>query len=465
MRNRTIRKLLIFIIVVFAISIDFPILSELKQKIFQRDLSPVLGLDLRGGMQILLQSPEGYQIDQQTLQVASSILEKRSNALGVSEVVFQVAGDQYIVGEFPGLEHIEDVIGVIKQTGLLEFVDVGQDFLEPETIINTDYRSINSSVNTAASDATNSIDNETPPIDESSSKIYHTVITGADLDSVVVTAPQNPSEGYAVAFKLKSEAAAKFADHTRNNIGQLLAIVLDHEIISTPVIRQAIEGGEGTISGSGENAFTFDQANNLRITLFYGTLPVSLEIAESRVVGPTLGQDSLNKSLVAGAIGFLIVSLFMLIYYRVPGIVAIISILIFGLVTYAIYLILPVTLTLPGIAGFLLSVGSALDANILQFERLKEELRKGRNLAQATDLGWNRAWPSIRDSNLATIITSAILFWFGSTFGASIVKGFALTLALGVAVSLFTALFVTRTLLNATIGWFNKADKARWFGI
>jgi len=248
------------IIVVCAILIDFPILGELKQKLFQRDLNPVLGLDLRGGMQILLQSPEGYQIDQQTLQVASSILEKRSNALGVSEVVFQVAGDRYIVGEFPGLENIEDVIGVIKQTGLLEFVDVGQDFLEPGTIIQTDNTS-NISSNTAnTEEAENSADNEISPIDESTLKIYHTVITGADLDSVIVTAPQNPSDGYAVAFKLKSDGAEKFAEHTRNNIGQLLAIVLDHEVISTPVIRQAIEGGEGTISGSGENAFTFDQA-------------------------------------------------------------------------------------------------------------------------------------------------------------------------------------------------------------
>jgi preprotein translocase subunit SecD len=169
--------------------------------------------------------------------------------------------------------------------------------------------------------------------------------------------------------------------------------------------------------------------------------------------------------LLAGVIGFSIVTLFMLIYYRVPGVVAIVSIIIFGLTTYAIYLLIPVTLTLPGIAGFLLSVGSALDANILQFERLKEELRKGRTLSQAVDLGWSRAWPSIRDSNLATIITSAILFWFGSTFGATIVKGFALTLALGVGVSLFTALFVTRTLLNSIIGWFKDADKARWFGI
>ena len=378
--------------------------------------------------------------------------ENRANALGVSEVVFQVAGDNYIVGEFPGLENIDEVISVIKQTGMLEFVDVGDEYLEPGTVIQTDYTGTKSgSTDSASAEAaatvapeatatvaateavaagtdTTAADTAAAP---ASDKIYHTVITGADLEDVFVTAPQTPTDGYAVSFKLKSDATQTFADYTTNNVGKMLAIVLDHKIVSTPVIHQAITSGEGAISGSGANAYTYDEANNLRITLFYGTLPVSLEIAESRVVGPTLGQDSLNKSLLAAAIGFLIISLFMLIYYRLPGFVAIISITIFGLITYAIYLVIPVTLTLPGIAGFLLSVGSALDANILQFERLKEELRRGRNLQQAVDLGWSRAWPSIRDSNLATLITSAILFWFGSTFGASIVKGFALTLAIG----------------------------------
>lgn len=463
MKNRTLRNLLIIIIVILVLLIDLPVLEDVKENIFKRKIDPVLGLDLRGGMQVVLQAPEGYEIDQDTLQVAASILENRANALGVSEVIFQVAGDDYIVGEFPGLENIEDVIDVIKATGMLEFVDVGQNFLEPGTIIETDY---NGSSAEAATETETDADTD---IDETASDesatVYHTVITGADLDTVVVTAPQVATDGYGVAFKLKSDATDIFGEHTKNNIGSGLAIVLDKEVISTPVIRQAITSGEGSITGSGENAFSYDDANNLRITLFYGTLPVSLEIAESRVVGPTLGQTSLNKSLIAGAIGFLIVSLFMLIYYRVPGVVAIISIIVFGLITYAIYLLIPVTLTLPGIAGFLLSVGSALDANILQFERLKEELRKGRNLTQAVELGITRAWPSIRDSNLATIITSAILFWFGSTFGASIVKGFALTLALGVLVSLFTALFVTRTLLNAIVPMFKDADKVRWFGI
>ena len=468
MRNRFFRILLIIFILIVVIFIDFPILTEIKQSIFGRSVSPNLGLDLRGGMQVVLQAPEGYQIDQQTLQVASTILENRSNALGVSEVVFQVAGDDYIVGEFPGLENINDVINVIKQTGLLEFVDVGNDFLPPGTIIQTDLGKESNSTSETVVPTPAPLDLGQPELsaqDSIGGTIYHTVITGADLDTVIVAPPQNPGEGYSVYFTLKTDAAEIFAEHTRTNISKLLAIVLDKEVLYTPVIRQAIETGEGAISGQGENAYSFDDANNLRITLFYGTLPVSLEIAESRIVGPTLGQESLQKSLVAGAIGFAIVSLFMLIYYRAPGFIAILSILIFGLITFSLYLVIPVTLTLPGIAGFLLSVGSALDANILQFERLKEELRKGRTLVQAVDLGWRRAWPSIRDSNLATIITSAILFWFGSTFGATIVKGFALTLALGVAVSVFTALFITRTFLNILVTPLEKADKKKWFGI
>jgi len=474
MKNKSFRTILIIIVVILAILIDLPVLESAKQKLFKRDLTPQLGLDLRGGMQVVLQASEGSAVDAEKMDVALSILENRANALGVSEVVFQMAGDNYIVGEFPGLENIDEVISVIKQTGMLEFVDVGQDYLEPGTVIQTDYNDTavadtGEAAETTAEEA-DAAAAETPIAEgtettDTAAKVYHTVITGADLDDVIVTAPNSPTDGYAVSFTLKSEATKVFGEHTKNNVGNLLAIVLDHKVVSTPVIRQAIETGEGAISGSGENAFTFDEADSLRVTLFYGSLPVSLEIAESRVVGPTLGQASLNKSLIAGAIGFLIVSLFMLIYYRVPGVAAIIAILVFGLITYAIYLVLPVTLTLPGIAGFLLSMGSALDANILQFERLKEELRKGRSLAQAVDLSWSRAWPSIRDSNLATIITSAILFGFGSTFGATIVKGFALTLALGVGISLFTAAFVTRSLLSATIGWFKNADKTRWFGI
>jgi preprotein translocase subunit SecD len=468
MKQNIIKVLIILLVLVAVFIIDFPILSEFKEDIFGREISPELGLDLEGGMRVILKSPEGFEINSETLQVASTILENRSNALGVSEVNFQVAGNDYIVGEFPGLEDITEVIDVIKQTGLLEFVDLGSNYLPPQTFIKTDHHSKDNGPESDVMPVPKPLDIGQPEISNqiiNASEIYHTVMTGADLESVIVVPPQNPVEGYQIYFKLKADATDVFAEYTRNNIGSILAIVLDKEIISTPYIQQPIEGGEGAISGQGENAFSYEEANNLRITLFYGSLPVSLEIAESRIVGPTLGLESLDKSLRAGIIGLIIVTLFMLLYYRIPGIAAIISILVFGLITYAIYLLIPVTLTLPGIAGFLLSVGSALDSNILQFERLKEELRKGRSLAQAVDLGWRRAWPSIRDSNLATIITSSILFWFGSTFGATIVKGFALTLAIGVAVSLFTALFVSKTILSVFVRRFSNVDKERWFGV
>ncbi len=225
-------------------------------------------------------------------------------------------------------------------------------------------------------------------------------------------------------------------------------------------IQTPITEGKGEISGN----YTIDSANQLAITLRYGRLSVPVEVVESRLISPTLGEDSLAKSLRAGLIGFIIVALFMLIYYRLPGLVAVLAITIYGLISFALFKMIPVTLTLPGIAGFLLSTGSALDANILIFERLKEELRNGRNLKQAVLLAWKRAWPSIRDSNIATIITSLILFWFGSTFGATIVKGFSLTLFLGVFVSLFTAIIVSRNFLNIVIDFIKPADHEKWFG-
>jgi preprotein translocase subunit SecD len=194
-------------------------------------------------------------------------------------------------------------------------------------------------------------------------------------------------------------------------------------------------------------------------------LPVPLKVVEIRTVGPSLGQDSLRKSLEAGLIGFTIVILFMALYYRLPGLVADVSILTYALLTFAIFRFIPVTMTLPGIAGFLLSTGSALDANILIFERMKEELRAGKTLKQAIDLGWRRAWPSIRDSNIATLITSGILFWFGSTYGATIVKGFSITLALGVLVSLFVAIVFTRVFLDIALTFFKSKDYVKWFGI
>jgi preprotein translocase subunit SecD len=260
---------------------------------------------------------------------------------------------------------------------------------------------------------------------------------------------------------LSGEGAKVFGDHTAANVNRFLTIVLDKRVISSPRIESAITGGQGTITGN----FTFESANTLAVQLRYGSLPVPLKVVETRIIGPTLGEDSLQKSLVAGLIGMSIVALFMIIYYRLPGIVAVLSILFYAAVSFAVFKFAHFTMTLPGIAGFLLSTGAALDANILVFERLKEELRLGKTLVQAVDQGWSRAWSSIRDSNLATIITSLILYWFGSSFGATIVKGFSLTLMLGVGISLFTAIFVTRSLLALSLRYFKPRNLGLWFGI
>jgi preprotein translocase subunit SecD len=260
---------------------------------------------------------------------------------------------------------------------------------------------------------------------------------------------------------LTPEGADIFAAHTAANVNKYLTIVLDKSVISSPVINSAIPDGQGIIQGS----FTSESANSLAVQLRYGSLPVPLKVVETRIIGPTLGEDSLQKSLRAGLVGMIVVMLFMAIYYRLPGLLADLSILFYAAIAFAIFKYFHFTLTLPGIAGFLLSTGAALDANILIFERLKEELRGGKRLVQAIDQSWLRARSSILDSNIATFITSGILFWFGSTFGATIVKGFSLTLALGVAISLFTAIFVTRTLLALVLRDFKSDNMEFWFGI
>jgi preprotein translocase subunit SecD len=443
MSQRYINLILILILLVAVIWVALPSNPGIKLGSFERSLETVLGLDLQGGMQVLLEVPESVSVDAQAMRDARQILENRSNGLGVSEVTLQVAGERRIVGEFPGITDTEQVVAVLKQTGLLEFVDFGETPPMEGTIVRTDYFESG----TAAP--------EGAVVDET---IYHTVMTGAQLSSVGVTTDQLGA--YIIAFDLKPDGRDIFAAHTSANVGKVLGIVLDKTVISTPVINSAITEGSGIIQGN----FTVDTANALAIQLRYGSLPVPLDLVESRVIGPTLGQDSLNKSLQAGLIGFALVILFMIIYYRLPGALAIAAILNYALIVLALFKFIPVTLTLPGIAGFLLSTGGALDANILMFERLKEELRSGRTLRQATDLAWKRAWPSIRDSNIATLITSLILFWFGSAYGATIVKGFALTLALGMAVSLFSAIFVTRTLLAVTVDIVKPENHYKWFG-
>lgn len=455
-RNLTARLVVILVIAALAIwvnaSSQFTIRNPIDQSVlFQRDVSPRLGLDLRGGLQVLMEAdlPEDAPITAEAMEVARTIVENRTNALGVAENSIQVAGDRRIVGEFPGLQDTDAVLATIQQTGLLEFIDTGDVSLPEGTTVLTDY----SPTGELAPAPTPGPDGTTPTV-------YHTIMTGAELKSVTVV-PAELSGTYQIAFTLTDKGAQIFGAHTSANVKKYLTIVLDKKVISSPRIDSPITQGEGVITGN----FTAESANAFAVQLRYGSLPIPLKIVETRIIGPTLGEDSLRKSLIAGAIGMTIVILFMGLYYRLPGIVADVSILFYAAVAFALFKWIPVTLTLPGIAGFLLSTGSALDANILIFERIKEELRSGRTLDQAIDLGWQRARSSIFDSNIATVITSLILFWFGSSFGATIVKGFSLTLMLGVAISLFTAIFVTRTLLAGALKLFRPKNLQLWFGI
>jgi len=365
----------------------------------------------------------------------------------VSENVLQIAGERRIVGEFPGLENTDQVLATIQQTGLLEFVDTGDISLPAGTTVQTDFATGSESETAAPTDG------ENPPT------IYHTIMTGKDLRQVQVT--QDQLGQYVIQFDLTPDGADIFATHTAANVNKYLTIVLDKTVISSPVINSAIPDGSGIIQGS----FTSESANALAVQLRYGSLPIPLKVVETRIIGPTLGEDSLNRSLIAGLVGLAIVILFMGIYYRLPGITADISILLYAVILLAVFKLIGVTLTLPGIAGIMLSTGSALDANILVFERLKEELRSGKSLRQAFDQAWTRAWPSIRDSNIAALITAGILYWFGSTFGATIVKGFSLTLAIGIGISLFSSLYITRTVLALALQWFKPQNLERWVGI
>jgi preprotein translocase subunit SecD len=471
---------IILLLVAFSLWIDLSknllIINPFNQQtLINRNVDVKLGLDLRGGLQTLLEAdvPADRVVTGEELTNARNILENRANGLGVSEVVMQTAGDRRIVAEFPGIQNPEEVVASLKQTALLEFVDMGDSPVAPGTTIQTDFAQssnsgVPSSTATAAPTSTPAATATaepaaTPaagatPTTEAPATVYHTVITGASLDTAAV---QSQSGQYVVAFTLKPDAKQIFSDYTTQNRGKYLAIVLDKQVVSTPVINEPITDGSGQIQGG----FTLDTANTLAIQLRSGSLPIPIKVVESRTVGPTLGEESVRKSLLAGIIGLSVVILFMALNYRLPGVIADLALVCYALISLMLFKLIPVVLTLPGIAGFILSIGMAVDANVLIFERLKEELRAGRNLRQAIDLGWSRAWPSIRDSNISTLITCLILFIFGNTFGASMVKGFSVTLALGVLVSLFTAINVTRTFLHTLLDNLKMAEHPRWFGL
>ena len=404
----------------------------------------------------------GQSLDGDTLEGTRQTLERRVNGLGVSEPLIQTRGADQIIVELPGVDDPQEAITILQQTALLEIIDPLGQYLPPGTVVDTTLGPADEAPGTAAlapvatPGATPIAATPAPSARTPTGPVYETVISGADLKDAYVTTG-NTGMNQVVGFELQGDASSRFFQYTSSHLGQPMSIVIDKQVVSSPTINGAIST-QGIIEGVPPT-----EVNDLVIQLKAGALAVPLDVIQSRTVGPTLGQDSINKSIVAGAIGLGIVGLFMILFYRVPGVVSVIALLIYTAIVFAIFKLVPVTLTLAGIAGFILSIGMAVDANVLIFSRIKEELHQGRPFAQAVESGFAHAWPSIRDSNITTMITTFILYLFGNYTGTSIITGFALTLFIGVVVSMFTAITVTRTLLRVLVA-IGLTDARWWFG-
>ncbi len=420
---------------------------------FKSDHPIQQGLDLQGGVQVLLEArpPEGQSIDSGTMAGTRDTIERRVGGLGVSEPLVQTRGNNQIIVELPGVTNPEQAVEVVRQTALLEIIDTNGQVLPAGTKVRTTLNPNDTGEpgTPAAVDGSPVASPEASPVagitDTTAAEgpVFQTIISGADLkDAYRATGPLGQ---IVVGFELKGDAAGRFYDFTSQNIGRPMSIVIDKTVISSPVINGAISD-QGQIEGIAPA-----EVDNLVVQLKAGALAVPLEVVQSRVVGPSLGQDSIDKSLTAAIIGLGTVALFMILYYRLPGFLSVLALGIYTLLVLSLFKLIPVTLTLAGIAGFVLSIGMAVDANVLIFSRLKEELRLGRTAPQAVELGFAHAWPSIRDSNITSMITAAILYWFGQYTGATMITGFALTLFIGVAVSMFTAYTVTRTFLRLVL--------------
>ncbi len=434
MRRGTL-SLLLFIILLAAcaVYIDLPNTPGIHFLGINNPLNVKLGLDLQGGVRVLLKPDPTQNYDQKTLQddmpaVRDNIENRVNGGLGVSEPNIRIVtsnGVPSVSVELPGFTGNQtEAVNSLLKTGLLEFWNTGPSPQGAVALGST--------------------------FDPSQYAQYNpggkAPFTGANLDPGQVYVGQDQAGRPQINFEMKGGAIGDFGTFTGKNVGNDLTITLDKVVIESAVIQNAITG-PGVITGN----FTTESAQRVVTVLKYGALPISLVIASEETIGPTLGQDSIQKSAIAAFIGLGIVMLFMLLYYRLPGLLADIALLLYASLTLAIFKLLGVVLSLAGIAGFILSIGMAVDANVLIFERVKEELRAGRLLASAIDIGWKRAWPSIRDSNVSTLITCAVLYFFGSNFGASIIVGFATTLFVGVLISMFTAVVVTRTFLNLLV--------------
>ena len=432
MRSRELYALLLILIVTgFAGWVNF----APSENVLGRDVSIRQGLDLQGGIQVLLRSNDGTATREE-MEVARGVIERRVNALGVGETVVQLAGNDRLIVELPGVDNPEQAVETLRGTGRLEFIDSQGQFLQTGQIIRT-------------SNSPEPVLPETEAITDTSllGPIFQSITDGADLDTSQVQPAfsQGGTVGArpAVSFAFRGQSATDLANFTAANVGQPMCIVLDNRVVSCPVINAQLPDGTGIIETNSE-----EDRNSILNQLKYGALPVPLVVESSRTVSASLGAESVDASLRAGVVGLVMVALFMILYYRLPGLISVIALLIYTLLTFAFYRLVPVTLTLPGIAGFILSIGLAVDENVLIFARIKEEFRRRRNIRASLDPAFEDSWSAIRDSAIATLITSVALFQFGSSFGLSVIQGFALTLGVGTLISVFTAVVVTRSLLR-----------------
>jgi preprotein translocase subunit SecD len=428
----------ILVTLLLAIFIDLPRqtlgLTWLPSDIAGHKVRTVLGLDLQGGIRVTLAvTPQsGQAVTDEQVETARNIIERRVGGLGVSEpqVRTEVSGNERrIVVEVPGLSagDEEQVRSLVGSTGQLQFIDPkGQPL---------------------------TVDQDIRPLIANGS--VGVLFDGAQIDPGSVNpASQNGSIG--VDFTLRSPASDIWCQFTTNNVNNPGPISLDGRVITTPTINGAICGGQTIITVGPAGQANEVERTNLFNTLRFGALPVSLSEQGVETVAPTLGADFLAQALIAGAIGLALVLLFMIAYYRLPGVLAAGALIFYTLVSYAVFRLIGVTLTLAGVAAFILSIGMAVDANILIFERMKEEIRLGKTLGPAIEAGFNRAWSSILDSNVSSLLVASWLFWQGTT----VVRGFALVLIIGVLISMFSAVTVTRTLLRMVVrtGWGRRLD-------
>ena len=388
-----------------------------------------LGLDLRPGSHLVYRADTSTVATEEvsnSLNTLRDVIERRVNLFGVAEPLVQVeqggvfgGGEHRLIVELPGVTDVSEAVKMIGETPILEFRLI-REGMEAQT------RNPDGTPNEAAF--------EPPAVTGKNLKRASVEFSGGGANAIVVGQPM-------VRVDFDSEGGQLFEDLTRKNVGRVMGIFLDGELQSTPVINEAIPGGTAIISGS----FTPDEAKTLARNLNFGALPVPIELVSTQSIGATLGEKALKAGIYAGIIGLALVALFMLVWYRLPGLVAIVALGTYVVLMLSFFKLIPVTLTAAGIAGFILSIGLAVDANVLIFERMKEELRGGEDPEDAIREGFRRAWTSIWDSNVAHIIAGVILFWFGT----SLVQGFALVFVLGVLVSMFSAITVSRTFLLA----------------